>query len=109
MASPNASLALLGSQLCVYINCSVLSDSLWPYGLYPTRLLCPWDSPGKNIGAGCQFFLQGIFPDPGLEPGSPTLQADSLLPEPPGKLFWADYFEKQQTREKIGNRVEVML
>ena len=24
--------------------------------------LCPWDSPGKNIGIGCQFFLQGIFP-----------------------------------------------
>ena len=28
----------------------------------PTRLLCPWDSPGKNTGVGCHFFLQGIFP-----------------------------------------------
>ena len=27
-----------------------------------TRLLCPWDSPGKNIGVGCHFLLQGIFP-----------------------------------------------
>ena len=26
-----------------------------------TRLLCPWDSPGKNTGAGCHFLLQGIF------------------------------------------------
>ena len=25
---------------------SVLSDSLWPYGLQPSRILCPWDSPG---------------------------------------------------------------
>ena len=27
----------------------------------PTRLLCPWDSPGKNTGVGCHFLLQGIF------------------------------------------------
>ena len=26
------------------------------------RLLCPWDSPGKNTGVGCHFLLQGIFP-----------------------------------------------
>ena len=32
---------------------SVLSDSLRPPGLQPTRLLCPWDSPGKNTGVGC--------------------------------------------------------
>ena len=29
---------------------SVVSDSLQPYRLWPARLLCPWDSPGKNIG-----------------------------------------------------------
>ena len=28
---------------------------------YPTRLHCPWDSPGKNTGAGCHALLQGIF------------------------------------------------
>ena len=27
-----------------------------------TRLLCPWNSPGKNIGAGSHSLLQGIFP-----------------------------------------------
>ena len=26
-----------------------------------TRLLCPWDSPGKNTGVGCHALLQGIF------------------------------------------------
>ena len=41
---------------------SVLSDSLWPHGLQPTRLLCPWGSPDKNTGVGCHFLLQGIFP-----------------------------------------------
>ena len=28
----------------------------------PARLLCPWDSPGKDTGVGCRFLLQGIFP-----------------------------------------------
>ena len=32
---------------------SVVSDSLLPWGLEPIRLLCPWDSPGKNTGVGC--------------------------------------------------------
>ena len=40
---------------------SVMSDSLWSHGLKSTSFLCPWDSPGKNIGAGCHFLLQGIF------------------------------------------------
>ena len=31
------------------------------HGLWPARLLCPWDSPGKNTGVGCHFLLQGIF------------------------------------------------
>ena len=38
----------------------------------------------KNTGAGGHFLLQGIFPKPGIEPGSPALQADSLSSEPPG-------------------------
>ena len=44
---------------------SVVSDSLWPFGLQPTRLLCPWDFLGKNTGVGCDFLLQGIFPTQG--------------------------------------------
>ena len=39
---------------------SVMSDSLQPHGLYPTWLLCPWDSPGKNTGMGCHALLQGM-------------------------------------------------
>ena len=37
---------------------SVVSDSLWPHGLQPTRLLCTWDFPGKNTGVGCHCLLQ---------------------------------------------------
>ena len=46
----------------VHVSCSVVSDSLWPHGLQPSKLLCPWDFPGKNTGVGCHFLLQGIFP-----------------------------------------------
>ena len=43
-----------------------MSDSLWPFGLYPARLLCPWGFSGNNTGVGCHFLLQGIFPTQGL-------------------------------------------
>ena len=35
-----------------------MSNSVWPRRWRPTRLLCPWDSPGKNTGVGCHFLLQ---------------------------------------------------
>ena len=50
---------VLGTQscptLCNPIDC-----------MQPTRLLCPWDSPGKNTGVGCHSLLQGIFLVQGL-------------------------------------------
>ena len=47
--------------VCVCVSHSVVFDSLQPHGLWPIRLLCPWDSPGKNTGVGCYFLLQRIF------------------------------------------------
>ena len=38
--------------------------------LQPARLLCPWDSPGKNIGVCCHALLRGIFPTRGSNPVS---------------------------------------
>ena len=35
----------------------VVSESLWPHELQPVRLLCSWNSPGKNTGVGCHFLL----------------------------------------------------
>ena len=65
------------------VSCSVVSNSLWPHGLQPTSLLCPWNSSGKNTGMG-KPLLQGDLPDPKIEPRSPALQRDSLPSEPPG-------------------------
>ena len=48
--------------LYVWVSRSVVPGSLQPRGLQRTRLLCPWNSPGKNTGVGCRFLLQEIFP-----------------------------------------------
>jgi len=40
------------------LTTSVASDSVRPHRRQPTRLSRPWDSPGKNTGAGCHFLLQ---------------------------------------------------
>ena len=40
------------------VNSLSLSDSSWPHGLQPTRLLHPWDFPGKSTGVGCHCLLR---------------------------------------------------
>ena len=39
-----------------------------PWIVAHQALLCPWNSPGKNIGVGCHSLLQGIFPNQGSNP-----------------------------------------
>ena len=57
-------------RMCMCV-CSVMSDSLQPHGLQPTRLLCPWDLPGMNTGVGNHSLLQSIFPTQGSNLGLP--------------------------------------
>ena len=64
--------------LLLLFSCSVLSDCLQPCGLEPTRLLCPWNSPGENTGLDCHFLLQGIFL---------TYELNSCLLPLPGRFF----------------------
>ena len=44
--------------LILLLVTSVVSNSVQPHTWQPTRLLCPWDPPGKNLGVGCHFLLQ---------------------------------------------------
>ena len=46
----------------VWVHPLAMSDSLQLHGRQPTRLLCPWNSPGKCTGVSCHSVLQGIFP-----------------------------------------------
>ena len=52
----------------VQFSRSVVSNSLRLHALQPARLLCSWNSPGKNTGVGCHSRLQGIFPTQGSNP-----------------------------------------
>ena len=65
-------LLILSSQKCLssfYSESerhSVVSDCLWPHGIFS-----PWNSPDQNTGVGRFFLLQGIFPTQGSNPGLP--------------------------------------
>ena len=59
----NTATHCLVSALTLYVCVShpAVSNFLRPHGLQPTRLLCPWNSPGKNTGVGYHFLLQLIL------------------------------------------------
>ena len=84
------------SEVIIFISirltceCSVVSDLLQPYGLQPTRLLCPWDFSGKYIGVAQPFPPPRDLPHPGIEPkslASPALTGRFFTTVPPGKLI----------------------
>ena len=52
--------------MCAVLRCSVVSNSLQPHGLLPTRLLCPWGFSRQEYWNG--LFLQGIFLTQGSNP-----------------------------------------
>ena len=75
--------------VCVCVCARTHAHTQWclifcdPMNCSPTRLLCPWNFPGKNTGVSCYFLLQGIFPiqELGLNQHLlclPGWQADSL-------------------------------
>ena len=71
--------------VCTHVcACSAAQSCLAPCDpMELARLLCPWDSPGKNTQVGCHA-SSGDHPNPGIEARSPASQVDSLPSEPPG-------------------------
>ena len=72
--------------VCMCVKSLQLCLILRPSGLWPTRLLCPWDPPGQNTGGGCHALLQGIPLTHGLNLSLLRFlhwQADSLPWEAP--------------------------
>ena len=85
--------------VCVCARSGV-PNSLQLHELQPTRLLCPWDFPGKNSKVGCHFLLQGIFP----KPASPALTGGFFTTEPlgnPKNYFEFQAIEKKQIQEEL--------
>ena len=67
------------------LRCSVVSNSLQPHGLQPTRLLCPWGFSKQEYWSGLPCPPPGGLPNPAIQPRSPALQADFLPSELSGK------------------------
>ena len=93
---------------CAVLSFSVVSDSLQLHGLRPFRLLCPWDSLGKNTGVGCHALLQGILPTQGQHPINPSTFQAQLRPEGLEKwtISWCKEMQRHAAKEhgyKEGN------
>ena len=71
-------------EVCMYVHCSVMSDSLIPWTIAHQTPLSMEFSRQEYWGR-LPFPSPGDLPDPELKPRSPALQADSSLSEPPGK------------------------
>ena len=67
------------------LSCLVVFDSVWPNGLQPARVLCPWGFSRQEYWSGLPCPSPGDLPNPEIESRSPTLQEDCLLTEPPRK------------------------
>ena len=64
------------------VSCSVVSDSVTPWVAHQAPL--PMEFSRQEYWSGFPFPSPGDLPDPGIELGSPALQADSLPSKPPG-------------------------
>ena len=56
--------------LCYILNRSVMSDSLWPHGLLPIRLLCSWGFSMQECWSGLPCPSPGVLPNPRIKPRS---------------------------------------
>ena len=123
--------------LCIIFNCDNIilfvvviivlvpkscPTPLWSHGPELSRLLCPWDSPGKTTSVGCHFLLQGIFLTQGSNPHLLHWQLDSLPLSDQGspkRLYFPIFFLKRaeskrgvkdqrslMTRQKKGDSLE---
>ena len=70
--------------VCVCVSCSAVSDSATPWTVAHQAPLSMKFSR-QEYWSGVPFLFPQDLPDPGIEPGAPALQADSLLSELPGK------------------------
>ena len=77
-------LAQRGGVMCIVVVQLCLSFVL-PYRLYPARLLCLWQFPGKNTGVDFHFLLHGNHPGSGIKPMPTALASRFFATEPPGK------------------------
>ena len=81
---------------------SVVSDPQRPHGLQPSRLLRPWDFPGKRTGVGCHCLLHSKYYFPLKETKAPWRTVDPSLGKEMYKLSLED-FVTAESKEAFKN------
>ena len=71
------------------VSCPVMSDSLWPHGLQPAKLLCPWNFPGKNTGKGCHSQRQETTTEEWINIKGLKCVASLSLSQPDLSFLWS--------------------
>ena len=82
--------------LALKVKCKLLSHVqlfVTPWTV-ASRLLCPWEFSRQEYWSGLPCPPPGDLPNPGIEPRSPELQADSLPSEPPEKPSNFDLYSR---------------
>ena len=72
---------------CESVSCSVMSNCLWPPWTVAFQAPLSMEFSKQECWSRLPFSSTGGLPNPGIEPESPVLQADSLLAEPTGKSW----------------------
>ena len=94
---------------CAYLLSLVqLFVTPWTVACQAARLLCPWGFSKQKYWSGLPCPPPGDLPNPGIEPRSPALQADSLPSEPPGKPRQYIITYKQKHKIKIMNNFKTL-
>ena len=102
-------------EMCICCICGCWVAQLYltlcdPHGLQPAKFLCPLNFPGKNIGAGCHFLLQGIFPTR-IEPMCPASAGGFFTAELSGKprIYCVNYLiKKDELNNFVGQTLHVL-
>ena len=89
----------------LFVTCSVMSDSSWPPQTVACQAPLSMGFSRQECWSGLPFPSSGDLPNPGIQPGSPTLQADSLPSEPPGKLQYICLTRQSKLKSQVHCRL----
>ena len=104
-----------GINICILLVCMKGSEvaqscpTLPPHGLQLTRLLCPWNFPGKSTGVGCHFLLQGIFLTQGSNLGLPHCRQTLYLLSHQGSCHCMYSRQQQGILQSTGNSQQLRM
>ena len=84
-----------------------MSDSVRPHRQQPTRLLCPWDSPGKNTGVGCSKYLKNEGVQAGIKIAQRNISNLRYAMEESEEELKSLLMKVKEESEKVGLKLNI--